>query len=153
MMKQEGKIRKLTVNEQTTRQLTARLQLRRVALRTRHSQERLRGSEPDAEIAEWKGLVALRWSVIEQFDYRGHRYLLARRNEQAVPAAVDLSTREAEAVSLASLGHSNKVIAYELGISASTVGVLLHRAARKLGAKSRDGLIRKFRESLLAERA
>jgi DNA-binding NarL/FixJ family response regulator len=57
-----------------------------------------------------------------------------------------LSPREREAVSRAMLGESNKVIAYELGVSASTVGVLLHRAARKLGTRTRAELVARFRE-------
>jgi DNA-binding CsgD family transcriptional regulator len=57
-----------------------------------------------------------------------------------------LSPREREAVSRAMLGESNKVIAYELGVSASTVGVLLHRAARKLGSRTRAELLARFRE-------
>jgi DNA-binding CsgD family transcriptional regulator len=52
-----------------------------------------------------------------------------------------LTAREAEACRLARLGHNNKSIAYEMGITASTVGVLLHNAARKLNAKSRLELL------------
>jgi DNA-binding NarL/FixJ family response regulator len=44
----------------------------------------------------------------------------------------------------AHLGHSNKVIAYELGLAASTVRVLVHRAARKLGANTREEAIASF---------
>lgn len=44
----------------------------------------------------------------------------------------------------ASLGHSDKVIAYELGLSASTVRVLIHRAIRKLGATTRRDALARF---------
>ena len=57
-----------------------------------------------------------------------------------------LSRREREAVSRAALGETNKVIAFELGVSASTVGVLLHRAARKLGVRTRAELVERFRQ-------
>jgi DNA-binding CsgD family transcriptional regulator len=43
-----------------------------------------------------------------------------------------LTPREDEAFALASMGKSNKLIAYELGIGVSTVGTLLSRAKRKL---------------------
>ena len=44
----------------------------------------------------------------------------------------------------AHLGHTDKVIAYELGLSASTVRVLLHRATRKLGASTRREALARF---------
>lgn len=55
-----------------------------------------------------------------------------------------LTAREHQAVRHAALGHSNKLIAYEMGISPSTVGVLLHRAAHKLGTTTRDELVARF---------
>jgi len=68
----------------------------------------------------------------------------ARSQEQNRVAP--LSRREREAVSRAALGETNKVIAFELGVSASTVGVLLHRAARKLGVRTRAELLERFRQ-------
>jgi DNA-binding NarL/FixJ family response regulator len=52
-----------------------------------------------------------------------------------------LSDRERQAASLAARGHGNKHIAFELGIALSTVSKYLERAAAKLGAQSRVGLI------------
>jgi DNA-binding CsgD family transcriptional regulator len=52
-----------------------------------------------------------------------------------------LSARERQVVALAALGQPNKMIAYELGIATSTVGVLLMRASRKVGAKIRRQLV------------
>jgi DNA-binding CsgD family transcriptional regulator len=57
-----------------------------------------------------------------------------------------LTPREAQAVELASRGHSNKVIAFEMNVSPSTVGVLLFRASRKLRARTRAELISAFRQ-------
>ena len=57
-----------------------------------------------------------------------------------------LSQREREVVSLAVLGRPNKLIAYELGIAAPTVRVLMTRAAKKLGVQSRVTLIEKYRQ-------
>jgi len=53
----------------------------------------------------------------------------------------ELSERERQAVSLAALGQSNKLIAYELGVSLSTVSAYLARAAAKLGVSTRVGLV------------
>ena len=77
-------------------------------------------------------------------------YVVARRNDVRLPRPDALSPRERQALGFAVLGDSNKLIAYELGISASTVGVLLHRAAQKLGCHSRVELLRRFQELLAA---
>ncbi len=64
--------------------------------------------------------------------------------EQTIPLA-ELSSRETNAVALAAEGHGNKEIAYRMTIAASTVSVLLHRAARKLGVRSRPELVAAYR--------
>jgi DNA-binding CsgD family transcriptional regulator len=58
--------------------------------------------------------------------------------------ATSLTEREHQIAALAVLGQHNKLIAYNLGISHSTVRVLMARAARKIGARSRDELIRLY---------
>lgn len=60
-------------------------------------------------------------------------------------ASSGLSNREADVVHLAVQGRHNKWIAHELGLSHSTVRVLLARAAKKFGAKSRDELLQLVR--------
>jgi DNA-binding CsgD family transcriptional regulator len=99
----------------------------------------------DRAVAEWTGLIAARWSLVDHFEEGGKRWLLARRNDVAEVGRADLSPRELQAVAFAALGHGNKLIAYEMGISADTVRVLLHRAARKLGATTRTDLITRAR--------
>ena len=47
-------------------------------------------------------------------------------------------------VGYAALGHPNKLIAYEMGLSASSIATYLARAAEKLGADSRPALIRAY---------
>jgi DNA-binding CsgD family transcriptional regulator len=59
-----------------------------------------------------------------------------------------LSPREHEVVRLVALGQSNKAIAYELGLSPSTVGVLLWRAAAKLAAPTTAELVREYQRLL-----
>jgi DNA-binding CsgD family transcriptional regulator len=97
----------------------------------------LRRRDPDRTVAEWKGLIKARWSLIDHFESDGRRYLVARCNEPRVAALETLSARERQVVSYVSVGHSNKLIAYELGISHSTVRVLVARSMAKLGVRSR----------------
>lgn len=55
-----------------------------------------------------------------------------------------LTHRERAVVEYASRGWSNKVIAYELGVSSSTVSTHLSRAGAKLGLRSRTAVIQTF---------
>lgn len=102
----------------------------------------LRRRDPDAAVESWRGLVAARWSLVDRFERDGKRFVLAQENLASETPRRELSQRERQALAYARLGHTNKLIAYELGISASTVGVLLWRAANKLGARTREELLR-----------
>ncbi|HSQ66601.1 MAG TPA: helix-turn-helix transcriptional regulator [Polyangiaceae bacterium] len=104
-----------------------------------------RRADPPGAVEAWKALVSGRWTLLDHFDHDGKRYVVAVRNEPQVPAAADLSPREAQVVAYAAQGHSNKLIAYELGIAPSTVAMHLSTAAAKLGARSRVELIRNWR--------
>lgn len=106
----------------------------------------LRKRDPERAVKEWHGLIAARWTLIDHFESDGRRYLLARRNDTVVDGADALTERERQALGYAELGHNNKLIAYEMGISPLTVGVLLHRAGRKLRAKTRAELIAAYRK-------
>jgi len=55
-----------------------------------------------------------------------------------------LSPREHTVCLAAAQGHSNKLIAFELELSLSTVATLLGRGLRKLGVTSRVALVRLF---------
>ena len=104
---------------------------------------RLRGRRRDdgeRAAAAWKTLVDARWSLVDHFDHDGRQLLVAQRNDPEAPRAGALTVRERQVAALAALGRSNKEIAYELGITASTVGVLLGRAAARLGVRSRRAL-------------
>jgi DNA-binding NarL/FixJ family response regulator len=63
-----------------------------------------------------------------------------------------LTAREREIVERALLGSENKCIAYDLGLSDSTVRVLMSRAAIKLGVRTRRELLAKVRASSTATR-
>ncbi len=102
----------------------------------------LRGA--DVSLALRLGLTSGRWTLVDTYEVDGAVYVLARKSGLNAQAPSGLSCRERQAVGLATTGVSNKVIAYEMGISASTVGVLLHRAARKLGCHNRAELFARF---------
>jgi DNA-binding CsgD family transcriptional regulator len=105
----------------------------------------MRHRDPDRAVAEWRGLIAARWSLTDHVESDGRRYLLARRNDASAGGASALTERERQAVGYASLGHHNKLIAYEMGVSPATVAVLLQQAAQKLGVETRDELIAAYR--------
>jgi DNA-binding CsgD family transcriptional regulator len=109
--------------------------------------------EGEISLSLWRSLVSERWTLVDTYERDGKRYVVARRNDVRLPRPDALSPRERQVLGFAVLGDSNKLIAYELGISASTVGVLLHRAAQKLGCHSRVELLQRFKELLAAEPA
>jgi DNA-binding NarL/FixJ family response regulator len=92
----------------------------------------LRRRDADEAVEVWRGLVAGRWSLIDRFESDGRRYLVAHRNAPDVPDPRALTERERQVLGYADLGHPNKLIAYHLGLSPSTVGVLLVRARLKV---------------------
>jgi DNA-binding CsgD family transcriptional regulator len=119
----------------------AREALTAAARRLEHLRGPVRRRDPEQAARQWKALVEGQWSLVDQFESDGRRFLLAQSNEAPTAAVAFLSQRERQVVALAALGHANKMIAYELGIAISTVGVLLGRAARKFGATKRAALI------------
>jgi DNA-binding CsgD family transcriptional regulator len=104
---------------------------------------RRRRTMHDATATElWHELERGGWAVVDRIDRDQHRYVLARKAAGGTRA---LTRREREVVEHASRGWSNKLIAYELGVSSSTVSTHLSHAAAKLGARSRTVLIHIFR--------
>jgi DNA-binding CsgD family transcriptional regulator len=101
----------------------------------------MRRKDPDEAVALWRALVAGRWSLVEHFDHDGRRYLLARRNEPVAAKLAGLSLVEREVLALAALGHTNKLIAYQLGLTPSAVAMRLSRVAKKLGVSTRVQLV------------
>lgn len=85
-------------------------------------------------------LNAAGFVVISTFQRDGQQYFVVRERRQQEL----LTARERQVLIRASRGESNKVIAYELGLSWSTVRVLIYRAVKKLGGRRRADAIRKF---------
>jgi DNA-binding NarL/FixJ family response regulator len=85
----------------------------------------------------WNGIIAGKWFIVDRFDEDGRRYVIARVN--TVPQR--LTARERRVLALAARGDSNKVIAYELGVSITTVSTEVSRIMVKLGLESRCELV------------
>jgi DNA-binding CsgD family transcriptional regulator len=132
---------KLTHAVHDARLRSARAALSDAALRLDRLRAVGRRRDPERALRAWRALVDARWSLVDHFERDGRRYVLAQRNEPDVGPIELLSERERQVVALAAVGHPNKMIGYELGIAVSTVGVLLTRACRKLGARSRRELV------------
>ncbi len=109
---------------------------------------RMRKSDPEGAIDEWKVLVRARWSLVDQFESDGKRWIVAYSNAPKTTGPDSFTEREREVVALTLVGRSPKLIAYELGLSSSTVRVHLANASRKLGARTREELVTKYREWL-----
>jgi len=122
----------------------ARSQLARDALREAartQDRARTRGRRTVDAVAAWEALVKGRWSIVDHFDHDGRRLVVAQPNAPEAVSRRSLSPRESQVAGAAALGHSNKLIAYELGLAPSTVAKLLARARAKLGVRSRVELI------------
>jgi DNA-binding CsgD family transcriptional regulator len=86
-------------------------------------------------------LCASRWILLHSFVSGGRRFLVAREIAPGVMARRALTLRELQIIALAGMGHTNKLVAYALGISPSTVASHLKSAMKKLGVRSRLELI------------
>ena len=122
----------------------ARSSLRNAALAMDRARSSLRRKDPDEALSLWRGLVSGRWSLVDKFDSDGRRYLVAHRNDPRARELAALSAREQQVTAYLALGHSNKRIAYELGISESTVSEVGRRSLAKLGISSRADLARLY---------
>jgi DNA-binding NarL/FixJ family response regulator len=103
---------------------------------------RLRRVDPREALELWQAMAGGRWALVDEFDSDGRRYVVARVTDLVAATPGVLSKRESQVAKLAALGHSNKMIAYELGLSTSTVATYLSRAVEKSGARSVRELVR-----------
>jgi DNA-binding CsgD family transcriptional regulator len=129
----------------------ARGSLRAAARAIDRARSRVRSNEREA-LELWQGLVEGRWSLVDQFDGDGRRYLIARRNDTEIPDPRALSLRERQVLAHAALGQSLKVIAYALGLSVATVAEHRARGLRKLGIRSQAELSSLFAATGEADR-
>ncbi len=134
--------------------IAARASLTSAAKAIDRARGKLRRLDPEAASALWRTMVEGEWSLVDWYDHDGKRFLIAQENRIPHGAAEGvgdlrerLSPREEQVVACAAMGHSNKLIAYDLGLSTGTMAVFLGRAARKLGVSGPVALVRAYRES------
>jgi len=125
----------------------AKAQLGSAAKAIDRARGKLRKLDPDEAAALWRTMVREEWSLVDWYDHDGKRFLLAQENRIPSGLADRLTPREEQGVACAAMGHTNKLIAYDLGLSVGSVAVLLGRAARKLGVNGRVALVRAFKET------
>lgn len=125
---------------------TARSSLSEAAGRQEHARSQAGRSDGDRSLAAWTPLVHGRWSLVDQFERSGRRYLVARPNEHDLVEPARLSPRERTLAHLAALGKPNLLIAYELGIAETTVETHLVGVMKKLGTTTRIELMRRLLE-------
>lgn len=135
---------KLAHAEGDARERGARDSLVRAVARVERARGGLRRTDPDEALALWQGLVDGRWSLVDSVEADGRRFILARRNEPRVRDPKALTERERQVLAYVAMGHTNKYVAYQLGLSTPTVATHLEGARRKLGARSRLELIEMF---------
>jgi DNA-binding CsgD family transcriptional regulator len=106
---------------------------------------RLRKEDPEEALEIWRALVEGRWSMVDWFDSDGRRFVLAHPNPPDLRDPRGLSERERQVATYASLGETNKLISYRLGISQPKVSTTLKMAMHKLGVQTRPQLVEKLR--------
>jgi DNA-binding CsgD family transcriptional regulator len=121
----------------------ARESLRLAAKSIDRARSKARGNEDEA-LDLWQGLVAGRWSLIEQFDSDARRFMVARRNDPQVADPRALGLRERQVLAYVAMGHPAKLIAYSLGVSPSSVSTTKRTAMRKLGLQTTADIVRLF---------
>ena len=95
-----------------------------------------------ALVEAWAG----HWTRVDAAEVDGRQLVAADDNRTRRQPRPGLSYRERQALALLALEQTKKQIAFALGISASTVGVLLHRAAKKLNTTTRSELTARAKE-------
>jgi DNA-binding NarL/FixJ family response regulator len=88
----------------------------------------------------WSDLVHGRWSLVDDYEDGGQRYVLAVRND-AFAEDLALTPLEARVVELSVLGESPKAVAADLGLSLSRTYGIRQEALDKLCARSMGDLI------------
>lgn len=113
---------------------------------------RLRKTDADAALTSWEALLRGEYSVVDRFESDQRRYVVAFSNGPDLSDPRGLTSAEGAVAAWAARGHSQKLIAYELGLAPGTVSALLSRAYAKLGVRSRPELIAKLATPTQVER-
>ncbi|MDH3622929.1 MAG: LuxR C-terminal-related transcriptional regulator [Myxococcales bacterium] len=120
--------------------------LREAAKHIDRARGHMRENDPQAALELWKALVRGRWSMVDWFDSDSRRFVLAVPNEPKVKDPRGLTKQEAQVVSFLTMGHTSKLIGYQLGLSQARVSALVSSAMHKLGVRTRAQLVKKWRD-------
>ena len=134
LMQPDGK---LVHCEEAAEHRETRTALREAARTIDRARGRMRRRDPEGAVALWRGLVDGTWTLVDRHESDGRRYVVARRNTPAESGLPGLEPRERACLLFVAMGHSQKLVAYELGLSEASVSRLLKRAMAKLGLRSR----------------
>lgn len=116
--------------------------LREATQKVDRARSRSGRSDPAAALELWQGLLGGRWSLVEHFDSDGKRFMLARRNDPGYPEPAGVTRRQRQVLFYASVGLSNKEMAYALGLAENTISAHVSSGLARLGITSRTELIR-----------
>jgi DNA-binding CsgD family transcriptional regulator len=111
-------------------------------IEARREAKRIADRAPLQAIELWEGLVAGRWSLLDVVDTDGRAFTILRENSLEVRSHVALSQRERQVAFLVGRGCHIKLVAYELGLSPSTVRSQLRSALTKLNLEDVGALCR-----------
>ncbi|MGM0556733.1 MAG: helix-turn-helix transcriptional regulator [Myxococcota bacterium] len=137
----DGATSRLAVNDRGLEPTDRRSRLLQL-IEARRDAERLADTDPQKAIDRWEGLVDGRWSLLDIVDTDGRSYTVLRENPLDVRSTMALSERERQVAYLVGRGHHVKLVAYEMGLTPSTVRSQLRSALRKLNLDDRTGLHR-----------
>ena len=112
-----------------------------IAAATARDRARTHSAKSSEGVRDWQPLTRARWTLVDNFERGGARYIVARENQSCPEGLEALTDRERQTVVYLAIGQSTKETAYALGISAATVRVLLSRAAAKLGVRTRREML------------
>ena len=101
----------------------------------------------DEALALWSSIARDECDVVDSFELDGRMYIRVRARAAETAPTRPLSERETQVLAGVGMGHANKAIAYDLGLSESTVSAYVRRAAAKIGTTSRVGLVRAYAET------
>ncbi len=94
----------------------------------------------------WQDLLGGRAHIVDRFQEDGRSYLVARRRPPRLDRESEaLSSREAQVAVAAASGFALKAIAFDLGVTTSTVCNHVRSIVRKTGLASRKELVFWFR--------
>lgn len=126
---------------------SARDALVRAARAIERARLRDRRTDVSALLDAWRAIYERRWTLVETVERDGRRLLLARVNPPQEHGVAGASPAERQVAALLALGVPQKVIAFELQRSPSTVAGHVRNLARRFGVSTVPELVVRLRDS------